>query len=201
METAHMEEVEESGTHGRVADLDGTSLLVTGGPMADKDAFVDRTVRFALAEDRESIHVTASRGYAQVADRLPDSTAVVDCSPTPAADEPRVFDVGSPSDLTGISMPVSECLKQSGVRPVVTFDSVTTLLMYGDESSVFRFLSVLTGQLRRVDGVGLFLLEDGCHEEQTVKTFQQLFDGRVDVESERTRVRGLDGVSPGWTSR
>lgn len=201
METAHVDEVDGSSAHARVADLAGTSLLVTGGPMAGKDAFVDRTVRRGLASNREAIHVTASRGYAQVADRLPEATAVVDCSPTPAPDEPGVRDVGSPSDLTGISMPVSDLLERAGDRPVVTLDSVTTLLMYADESSLFRFLSVLTGQLRSANGVGLFLLEEGCHDERTVRTVQQLFDGRVELEPERVRVRGVEGVSPGWTAR
>lgn len=201
METAHADEVDGSSAHAHVADLAGTSLLVTGGPMADKDAFVDGTVRRVLASNREAIHVTASRGYAQVADRLPEAAAVVDCSPTPAPGEPGVRDVGSPSDLTGISMPVSDLLERAGGRPVVTLDSVTTLLMYADESSLFRFLSVLTGQLRRVNGVGLFLLEEGCHDERTVRTYQQLFDGRVELEPERVRVRGVEGVSPGWTSR
>lgn len=201
METAHVDEVDGSSAHARVADLDGTSLLVAGGPTADTDAFVDRTVRRAVASNRAAIHVTASRGYAQVADRLPESAAVVDCSPTPAPDEPGVCDVGSPSDLTGISMPVSDLLERAGGRPVVVLDSTTTLLMYADESALFRFLSVLTGQLRRVNGVGLFLLEEGCHDERTVRTFQQLFDGRIDLEPERVRVRGVEGISPGWTSR
>lgn len=203
MTTAHTElaEADRSDVHDRVATLAGTSLLVTGSPMVGKGSFLERTIRAALDDDRDTIHVSASRGYDRVASFLPARTAVVDCSPEPAPDRPGVRDVASPSDLTGISMPVSELLQRARDRPVVTFDSVTTLLMYGEETSVFRFLSVLTGQLRQADGLGLFLLEEGCHDRQTVSTFQQLFDGRVDVEPGRTRVRGIDGISPGWTGR
>jgi hypothetical protein len=44
-------------------------------------------------------------------------------------------------------------------------------------------------------------MDQGSHDRQTVATFQQLLDGRVDVESDRARVRGVDGLSPGWVPR
>lgn len=203
MTTADTGELSQNvpGVHATVADLDGLMLLAVGPPLAGKDRFVGRVLRRGNAENRDTFHVAATRGYDRVAQALPDGTRVVDCSPAPETRSNRVDDVGTPADLTGIGMAVSRFLETTGPRPVVTLDSVSTLLAYSDESAVFRFLAVLSAQLRQVDGVGVFLMEHGCHDRQTVKTFEQLFDGRVDVESGRARVLGVDELSPGWMAR
>lgn len=192
---------DRASVHATLLDQSGRSFLGVGRPLAGKDRFLEHLLSQADADARDTLHVACTRGYDRVEDSIPERTAVVDCSPASARDSARVTTVGSPADLTGIGMPVSAFLEEVGQRPLVTVDSVSTLLGYADESAVFRFLAVLTAQIRRVNGVGLFLLEAGCHDRQTVSTFQQLFDGRVDVEAERVRVRGLDGVSPGWESR
>ena len=189
------------GVHAAVAALDRQMLLAFGPPLAGKERFAERLLRRASAENRDTLHVAATRGHDRLAAGLPGRTAVVDCSPGPTAGGNRVADVATPADLTGIGMPVSRFLESAGRRPVVTLDSISTLLAYNDSAAVFRFLAVLVGQLRQVDGVGVFLMDQGSHDRQTVATFQQLLDGRVDVESDRARVRGVDGLSPGWVPR
>lgn len=194
-------EVEATDIHSLVSRLAGRSLLVSGPPMTGKGTFLEETARRTVGGNRDVLHIAATRGYTRIRDVLPEGATVIDCSPTVAPDRPEVTDIGSPSDLTGVSMPLSRFLEEAAPRPVVTLDSVSSILMYAEKASLFRFLSVLTAQLRRADGIGLFLLEEGCHDEKTARTFQQLFDGRVDVEPERARVRAVDGVSPGWYPR
>jgi hypothetical protein len=63
--------------------------------------------------------------------------------------------------------------------------SLSTLLMYSDLQTVFRFLHVFTGRVQSVDGLGLFAIDDSAHDEQTMNTLKQLFDGIV-----RTREDG-----------
>lgn len=192
---------DEPGVHATVAGLGGQMLLAVGMPLVGKDQFAERVLHRAAGQQRDTLHIAATRGYDRLTGCLPEDTHVVDCSPAPDPGSSRVHSVASPADLTGVGMPVSRFLQSSGPRPVVTLDSVSTLVAYSDDAAVFRFLAVLTAQLRQMDGVGVFLMEDGCHPAQMVNTFQQLFDGRVDVEPERVRVRGLDGVTHGWVPR
>lgn len=190
-----------AGVHATLAGLDGRMLLAVGPPLVGKGRFVERVLVRAAARGRDTLHVAATRGHDRIASGLPEGTRVVDCSPAPDPGSSRVDSVASPADLTGVGMSVSRLLQSSGPGPVVTLDSVSTLVAYNDDAAVFRFLAVLTAQLRQLDGLGVFLVEDGCHDEQTVSTFQQLFDGRVDVEADRARVRGVDGLASGWVPR
>jgi len=122
--------------------------------------------------------------------------SVVDCSPT---ESESTAAISSPGDLTGVSMPVSEFLKETN-RPVVAVDSLSTMLQYADQAAVFRFLSVLSAHIRRRDGFGLFVVTPTAHDERTLHTFAQVFDGRIDVE--RGRVRADAPEAPdGWHAR
>lgn len=192
---------ERSGIYTTLLEQRGRAFLGVGAPLAGKVRFLEQLLSRADATTRDTLHVAATRGYPRLEDSMPEPTAVIDCSPASGPLPPWGKSVGSPADLTGIGIPISSFLENAAPRPLVTLDSVSTLLAYSDEASVFRFMAVLTAQIRRVNGVGVFLLEAGCHDRQVVSTFQQLFDGRVDIDPAQVRVRGVDGVSPSWVSR
>jgi len=62
--------------------------------------------------------------------------------------------------------------------------SLSTLLMYSDLETVFRFLHVFTGRIQSVDGLGLFCIDSTAHEDQTTNTLTQLFDGIVELSED-----------------
>jgi KaiC/GvpD/RAD55 family RecA-like ATPase len=172
-----------------LASRQGTNLLVTGPPLAGKGQLaVDQ-----LDGDDDALLVTTTRGAPKQLegtsiDRA--SLSVVDCTPGETAG-PGVTNVGSPADLTGISMPVSEFLQDTD-EPVLALDSISSLLMYVDEAPVFRLLSVLTSHVRQSDGVGLYTLDDGCHEDEVVATLAQLFDGEISLFADGEAT--IDGI-------
>lgn len=91
--------------------------------------------------------------------------------------------VGTPSDLTGISIRVSEVLSEwhdGDAESVVCFDSVTALLQYVDVETAYEFLHVLTGRLHAFGAVGHFHLDPGAHPDMTVARIQTLFDAMVE---------------------
>jgi len=59
--------------------------------------------------------------------------------------------------------------------------------MYSDLQTVFRFLHVFTGRIQSVDGLGLYVIDSSAHDDQTMNTLKQLFDGvvRLDEDGER----------------
>jgi hypothetical protein len=74
--------------------------------------------------------------------------------------------------------------------------------MYADVETVFRFLHVLTGRLDGVNAVGLFTIDPTTHDEQTVNTLKQLFDGAIELREENggpeIRFVGLPDTPDGW---
>jgi KaiC/GvpD/RAD55 family RecA-like ATPase len=189
------------GLADRLYALSGANLVVTGPPMVGKSRFAAD----ALEKAEDSLLVTTTRNAFQqlrVTDIGLTDVDIVDCTPTPIEERKGVTTVGSPADLTGMSMPVSEFLRGAD-SPHVAFDSVSSMLLYTDPAPVFRFLSVLTAHVRNADGLGLYTLDPGCHEDETVGTLSQVFDGRVELRERdgrrEARVVGLDADLPdGW---
>ena len=174
---------ERESTSAALAATTGQNLLVSGGPLVGKRAFaVD--VAAEAAAGRDVLVVTAAAGAEALPRRLRETrgVSVVDCAPGTTEPVGSVTSVSSPGDLTGVSMPVSQFLADAD-SPVVVVDSISTFLLYADEAPVFRFLSVLTAHVRRSGGLGLYTLDEGCHSEQTFRTFVQLFDGEVGLRA------------------
>lgn len=57
--------------------------------------------------------------------------------------------------------------------------SLSTLLMYADLQTVFRFLHVFTGRIQSVGGLGVFTIDADAHDDRTMNTIKQLFDGII----------------------
>ncbi len=91
-------------------------------------------------------------------------------------------------DLTGISAKISKFFEdfwRSGVRDIVViFDSLSTLLMYMNLQTVFRFLHILTGRVKVAGSVAFYIVEDGMHDERTIATLKQLFNGVIEFKEE-----------------
>jgi len=68
----------------------------------------------------------------------------------------------------------------------VLVDSLTTLLLYSNLQTVFRFLHVFTSRVESVDGLGLYTIESTAHDAQALSTLDQLFDATIDVETDGT---------------
>jgi len=88
--------------------------------------------------------------------------------------------VNTPGDLTGLSMRIGEVLSEvHGDDVYVYFDDITSLLQYTDLSTAYRFLNVLTGRVRSANAVGFYGITPDAHDERTVNTLRNLFDGTV----------------------
>ncbi len=98
--------------------------------------------------------------------------------------------VENPSDLTGIGIELSELLSTMAKAAdddeeiAFCFDSVTSLLQYADLQRAFRFLHVVTGRVKTVDGTGYYRLDPDAHDRQTLATLKGLFDAVVEVDED-----------------
>ena len=182
----------------------GSNVLISGPSMSGKrDLALD-----VLAEGTDggegSIFVTTKDGADRVLELYENRTpyqgkpvAVVDCVTRQQGvgdvrEDDRIKYASSPVDMTRIGIQLSEFLEafyqERNIRQNrVALHSLSTLLMYSDLQTVFRFLHVFTGRIQSVDGLGLYVIDSSAHDDQTMNTLKQLFDGvvRLDEDGER----------------
>ncbi|WP_049925230.1 RAD55 family ATPase [Halopiger goleimassiliensis] len=175
----------------------GTNVLVAGPPMTGKrDLAVDVLVQGARRGDG-SIVVTTKDSADKILDEFDDRTdsadvGIVDCVTKQrgigtGGDDPRVKYASSPVDMTGIGIKLSEFLQEFYETRGVTnnrvlLHSISTLLMYSDLRTVFRFLHVFTGRIQSADALGIYVIDSTAHDDQTMNTLKQLFDGVLTIE-------------------
>lgn len=174
----------------------GTNLLVTGPPLTGKRSLSLDILAEGTGRGDGAIVVTtkdsADRMLREFDRRFPYEdypVAVVDCvtrqqGVNDVRDDERVKYTSSPVDMTGIGIKLSEFLQafyadQGVERNRILVHSLSTLLMYSDLQTVFRFLHVFTGRIQSVDGLGLFCIDSTAHDERTMNTLKQLFDGII----------------------
>ncbi|RLM70714.1 recombinase RecA [Halorubrum sp. Atlit-8R] len=174
----------------------GTNILLTGPPLSGKRSIMMDVLAAGTDRDEGAIVVTTKDGADRVLRDYEKRTpyegkpvAVVDCVTRQQGGETRESDrikyASSPVDMTGIGIKLSEFLQAFGDRGIernrVMVHSLSTLLMYSDLQTVFRFLHVFTGRVQSVDGLGLFSIDSTAHDDQAMNTLKQLFDGIITV--------------------
>lgn len=195
------------GVPARLADAGigtiepGTSLLVTGPAGVTEDLVYDLLAGGHAAGER-AVVITTDTGTAGVVDALGARTADFDPGRVGIVDTTNAGDVesdvpverpGSSGDLTGISLGTAKLVRRLGDDAVpirLGLVSISTLLMYVDLRTVFRFLHVFTSRISGGDWLGVFALDPAMHDERTLGTLRALFDGELQVEEDEIRVLG-----------
>lgn len=195
---------------------DGTNLLLLGPPLSGKEEMVNEILYHGISSGEGGIIVTTNSPAEEVLKwferRDPDHDReillAIDCIPQPRAESgERVRKISDPTNLTGINVAISEFvdrLRSRGVeRMRICINSISTLLVYSDLKTVFRFLHTLTGRVRAMNALGVYVLEDGMHDEHVASTIKQLMDEMVHIrmndDRRMIRVAGVNGLNTRWT--
>ena len=93
-------------------------------------------------------------------------------------------------------------MKKNNQKIQLHINSLSTILMYSNIQTVFRFLHVFTGRIKAANALGIYVIESGMHDEQAVATLKQLFDGMIEIKSEEDknfiRVVGISQKPTPW---
>ena len=179
----------------------GTNLLISGPPLTGKRSIALDILAEGATNGDGAIIVTTKDGAKRVLSDFEKRTpyegkpvAVVDCVTRQQGvgeirDDDRIKYTSSPVDMTGIGIKLSEFLQafyqdRNIEQNRIMLHSLSTLLMYADLQTVFRFLHVFTGRIQSVEGLGLFAIDSSAHDDKTMNTLKQLFDGIIEVEEE-----------------
>jgi KaiC/GvpD/RAD55 family RecA-like ATPase len=189
---------------------EGTNLLLSGPALTGKGSVAFDTLANGVREGEGAIVVSNTDGADRVFDALGSRVdyenrpvAVVDCvtrqqGVDDTRDDARVRYTSSPVDMTGVGIKFSELLQEfyeeRGIEHNRVFlDSLSTLLMYSDLQTVFRFLHVFTGRVQSVGGLGLYAIDSTAHDDKTMNTLKQLFDGVVETHEDGEPTTNLPG--------
>jgi KaiC/GvpD/RAD55 family RecA-like ATPase len=186
------------GQFGDRAVAPGTNILVRGPPLTGKRQIAREILAHGLDERDGAIVITtrdsAERVLSQFGieqDHEERPIGVVDCVTEhmgrSVTDTLTVKYATSPVDMTSIGIGFSNFVEyfysELGCeRNRVMVDSLSTLLMYTTLQTVFEFMHAITSRVDDVDALGVHVIESTAHDEQTLHTIEQLFDGTIEVD-------------------
>jgi len=198
----------------------GSSILLSGPAMTGKEQLAYDILADGARDGDGAVVVTTSDKAENVAmefrDRVPSlessQLGVVDCrgesgSAQGVIDGVSVHQVSSPGDLTGIGIGITKALEglhNSGrTRGRLALISLSTMLTYTDKKTVFKFCHVLSSRLDAADYIGVFTIDSGAHDQQTIQVIKQAFDGLIEVRDadgggREGRVLGLANEPTNW---
>lgn len=152
-----------------------TNLLVISYQNAPDDWIADWQTHVGTAPaDFGFIHVGETTRSAAA----PTAGTSIEASPQ------FVTAIGDPTDLTGLGIQISQYLEQwAGTDRQITvyFDSLTVLLQFAELDRIYRFLHVLAGRIKSVEGHAYYRLDPDAHDPQTISTIQNLLDGIIEL--------------------
>jgi hypothetical protein len=74
--------------------------------------------------------------------------------------------------------------------------------MYRRLEVLYQFLHVLTAKLKKIEGVGIYLLNNESFDDKTLSMIKQLMNCVIEVKTEGNssylRVLGIRGVNADW---
>ncbi|MFC6732198.1 MULTISPECIES: recombinase RecA [unclassified Haladaptatus] len=188
----------------------GSNILITGPPLSGKRQLALNILSQGIEDEEGAIVVSTKESgerikqeyeatHGPVGDR---PLGIVDCVTKhqglgPATESQTLKFASSPGDMTGIGIKLSEILEhfyrdRNVQHNRVLLHSLSTLVIYSNLQTVFRFLHVFTGRTQSADALGIYILESTAHDEKALSTLAQLFDGVIETtqEAETVRLKG-----------
>ncbi len=198
----------------------GSNIMLIGPPMSRKEVILNHIMYYGAAKNENAvITVNTYETGRSILERFKENKlilplsriGIVDCITRmigiEADDNDNIKIANHPVDLTGIGIRISQFLEDYTMRKNVRkiqlcVNSLSALLLYSNIRTVYKFLHVFTGRIKDAGGLGIYVLESGIHDMQSIATLNQLFDGVIEVKSENDknfiRVIGLSPKPTRW---
>ncbi|MBX0321509.1 hypothetical protein EGH21_00560 [Halomicroarcula sp. F13] len=197
----------------------GSTLLVVGPPMTGKRTLVTRLLAHGFDHGEAVAVLSTDASAADVRESLSDAAGrpvdtlpvgVVDCvSDSHGATELASLDgsVGSPADLTGLGMELTQVLEalytEYSTRIRFGLFSLTTMSLYTSPEQVVRFLHVVTNRISEANGVGFVVAHSDTMDPEHLQRLRSFVDGVVEVREadgrSELRVLGVEPEPTPWT--
>ena len=193
----------------------GSNIMLIGPPMSGKEVILYQIMYHGAAiNENVVITVTNHESATQILEWFKENKIVlplsrigiIDCITKSlgcvVVENENIKIATSPVDLTGIGVRISQffedfLIKKNNRKAQLHINSLSTILMYSNIQTVYRFIHVFTGRIKAAGALGIFVMESGMHDEQAIATLKQLFDGVMEIKSENdTNYIRMVGFSP-----
>lgn len=203
----------------------GSTVLVSGEQFSRAEDVARSMVLDGGRHDEGALFITTTLPCGKFLDACrrthpsvdPTRLGVVDCTGQDIGEvdpDLPVRSVATQGDLTGMGIEFSSLyeslygtVRDGRVR--VGLLGLSSLVMYVDVRTLFRFAQTLSGRIQSAGGLGVFTIDPSAHDSRTVSVLGQVADGKVDVETTdadgthpdadgKLRVRGLRDQPDGW---
>jgi archaellum biogenesis ATPase FlaH len=181
----------------------GSNIMLMSPPFNGKEDILDNMMQLrAIKNENALIIVTTNEPAIQILERLKKKKidlllsriGIVDCISKNPVDvnfgNVTIRTVNSPADLTGIGVRIGQFIddfSKNGLKIQIHINSLSTILMYSNRQTIFRFLHHLTCRIKAAEALGIFVIGSGMHDPYTIVTLKQLCDCMVDMKSENDK--------------
>ena len=172
----------------------GSNILLVGPPGVGKTVFSESLICECLHNMDKAMYVTLDHAPRDVKKRVlmqgidlekEDSKLVfVDGYSWLIGDSTEKFYVRNLSNLSDLSVKMNSADSAIGNESFFIFDSISTLLVYGTEDEVARFIEVNMARMKNVNNVGVWVVEQGIHTEKFYNTLRHIVDGILEMRFE-----------------
>jgi len=181
-----------------------TNVLILAPPLAYAERIAYRVAcpvagEWTIAistDDRASEVVGAFRNLGASGNQIGIIDAITKSSVPTLRDTSKVKFVASPVNLTSIGIKFSRMVEDMWRESVMAespgpmppplrlcMNSVSTLLMYTGLEVTFRFLHIITNRVKKLEGLGIYVLNSESFDERTVAAMKQLMNIVIEVRS------------------
>ncbi|MEM2174718.1 MAG: RAD55 family ATPase [Candidatus Micrarchaeia archaeon] len=182
---------------------ESTNILLISKPGIEKFVFGINFMEKEIKSGRKGIYITTDMSPAEIEEKSKlyginfkdyynTSLFFVDCYSwtlgTEIKTERKDIYVPGPSALNDLSIGISQAANICIEKPIVVFQSVSTLLLYNDPEVVFRFLQITGARLKANKSTTIFFCEENMHEEKVVNTLKHLMDGFIEIKEEEIKL-------------
>jgi len=191
----------------------GSNIMLIGPPMSQKKVILYNIMFHGVINENAVITVTTHESATNILEWFKENKmdlplsriGIIDCITKSVGrdsiETDYVKNANSPVDLTGIGIRISEffddlLIKKNIQKIQLHINSLSAILMYSNIQTVFRFMHVFTIRIKANGALGIFVLDSGMHDDHTIATLKQLFDGIIEIKSENDRnYRRIVGLS------
>lgn len=183
----------------------GSNLLLIGPSMSRKEYITNNIIHDKCSQNESAIMmVTTCEPAIQMIERFKEldpslllsRLGFVDCVSMKCGitevENKNIKLVNGPEDLTAIGVKISQLLEDFYLKKRIKkiqlhINSLSTLLMYSNIQTIFRFLHVFTLRIKMANGLGIYVIDSEMHDEHIISTIKQLCDGLIEVKSENEK--------------